>query len=110
MKSLDIFNAILAAAGVLVAFGALHRMNKKTECIIILAFVTVAIGLLGQIPAALTHSYWQPVFDTLLFGGALALMIGTRRQTIWISPDWMPTISLAVSLVAWAVFFVGLER
>ena len=106
MNAVEGLNIGLAVMGVLVAFGAVHRMSAETECPIILAFVTVASGLGGQILGALA---WQGVFDTLLFGGVTALMIGTRRQTVWISPDWMPRVSLAVSLLSWAAFLVGLE-
>lgn len=107
--AVDVFNAVLALGGVLVGFGAMHKMDKKTERPIILAFTTVCVGLLGQIPASLTHSYWQPVCDTLLFGGAASLMVGTRKRTIWLSPKWMPWVSLGISVAAWTVFFCRIE-
>lgn len=106
MNAIENLNAVLAVLGVLVAFGAVHRMSPETECPIIFAFVTVATGLCGQLLGQLA---WQSVFDTLLFGGVTALMIGTRRQTVWISPDWMPRVSLAVSLLSWTAFLIALE-
>ncbi len=113
MTKLEILNVVLAFLGTLVAFGALHRMTPKTECTIIFAFALTAAGLAGQGLGAilewLGRDAWQPAFDTLIYGGATALMIGTRRQTIWLQPDWMPRLSLLVSSITLVAFLAGLE-
>lgn len=113
MRSLEILNVTLAVLGTLVAFGALHRMSPKTECTIIFAFTLTAVGLIGHwagpLLAYLGRDAWQPAFHTLLFGGVTSLMIGTRKQTIWLQPHWMPRISVLVSAVTLGAFLAGLE-
>jgi hypothetical protein len=98
-------NIVVAVAGALVAFGAANRMSRATECTIIFAFTTVGIGFSAWFLGILFPVDWEHAFDTLLLGGVVALLIGTRRQTIWLQPAWMPRISLAVSAVTWLAFF-----
>lgn len=113
MGKLELLNIAMAFIGTLVAFGALHRMSPKTECTIIFAFALTAVGLVGQwlgpLLAYLGRDTWQPAFDTLLFGGIASLMIGSRKQTIWLQPHWMPRLSLLVSAVTLGAFLAGLE-
>lgn len=100
------FNAVLSAVGAAVAFGASNRMSRETECTVIVAFATLGAGLVGYAIGTFLPSSWEQAFDTLLLGGAAALMIGSRKQTIWLTPAWMPQISLAVSAATWLAFFV----
>lgn len=89
----------------LVAFGAANRMSKQTECTIIVSFATVGAGAIAWAIGAFLPNEWEQAFDTLFVGGVLALLIGTRRQTIWIKPEWMPRMSISVSAVTWIAFF-----
>lgn len=103
---IHLFNALLAAAGALVALGAINRMSRQTECTIIIAFFTTGAGLVGFALGNLLPERWQAVGETVLLGGILALLVATRRQTIWLDPKWMPRISYAVSVATWVAFFV----
>lgn len=109
MGPLEWLNCGLAAVGGLVALGAIDRMNRLTECTIIAAFVTTAAGLFGYAIGSLMPAHWQQVFDTLLLGGAVAVLIGTRKHTVWIAPAWMPWISLGVSSGSWILFFAAVS-
>lgn len=99
-------NVAIAVIGALVAFGAANRMSKATECTIIVAFATVGAGLGGWVFSSIAPEHWQQPFDSLLLGGIVALLIGTRRQTIWLAPEWMPKLSIAVSALTWLAFFI----
>lgn len=105
MSGLDWINTALAVLGALIAFGAINRMGIDTERPVIAAFVTVMVGLAGYAFSEVMSAHWQKVFDTLLIGGTCALLIGTRKQTIWIAPTWMPRLSATVSLTTWVLFF-----
>ena len=105
----ELFNAGLALAGSLVTFGAINRMDRKTERPIIFSFVTTAAGLAGFSVDAMLPGSWQAICYTLLIGGITALVIGTRRQTLWIPPRFMNPISCSVLVVTWMVFFVGMK-
>lgn len=94
----------LALLGCLVALGAVNRMNRHTECTIIISFLTTGAGLVGYFLGALFPGKWTLSCDFLLVGGVAAIMIGSRKRTIWIEPELMPWISLAVSGVSWAAF------
>lgn len=109
MSLLEDINVVLALAGALVALGAANRMSRSTERTIIIAFTTVGAGLIGFALATVWPNKWQAACDTLLLGGILALLIGTRKATIWIPPAWMPRISYGVSAVTWVAFFVGVR-
>lgn len=98
-------NLVFAVAGALVAFGAIVRMSGDTERPIIFAFVTVGSGLIGQGLTNFVPDQWELSFDTLLYGGILALLVGTRRQTIALPKEWMPVISLCTSGATWCIFF-----
>ena len=102
----DFLNFVIAFLGALVAFGAANRMTRATECTIIVAFATVGTGLTAAAISTFFPQSWEKAFETLLLGGVVALLIGTRRQTIWIRPAWMPWLSLGVSAVTWVAFFV----
>ncbi len=97
-------NLVFAVAGALVAFGAIVRMSSETERPIIFAFITVGSGLIGQGLTNFLPDQWELSFDTLLYGGILALLVGTRRQTIALKPKWMPVISLCTSGATWCIF------
>lgn len=100
-------NAGIATAGALVGLGAANRMNTRTECTIIISFFTVGAGLIGYALGTLLPDRWQQACDTVLLGGILALLIGTRRHTIWIPPELMPKFSYGVSVATWIIFFLG---
>jgi len=102
-------NAGIATAGALVGLGAANRMSPRTECTIIISFFTVGAGMVGYALGTLLPDRWQQACDTVLLGGMLALLIGTRRHTIWIPPEWMPRFSYAVSITTWVVFFLGVS-
>lgn len=99
-------NIAFAFAGALVAFGAINRMNRHTDKPIAFAFVTMGTGLLGAVFSYFSPERWEIAFDTLIFGGALALLIGTRRHTIWMDPKWMPPTSVGATFITWAAFFL----
>lgn len=101
------FNIILAALGALVSLGAANRMTVKTECTIKIAFATVGVGCIAWVVGTFAPDKWQTPFETLLLGGIVALLIGTRKQTIWLAPGWMPWISISVSAATWIAFFAG---
>jgi hypothetical protein len=102
-----LINALLAVAGALVALGAANRMDRDTERTIILAFATTGAGLLGFALTACMPDRGQSACDTLLVGGVAALLVGTRRRTVWLPPEWMPRISAVLSLATWTVFLSG---
>jgi len=97
-------NLTLAALAMLVAFGAVNRMTCDTPRTIKVSFVTVGAGLIGVCLGYFAPDRWQLPFDTVLFGGLLALLVGTRRQTIWLHPRWMPLVSGWCSVLTWVVF------
>jgi len=98
-------NFLIAGTTMLVALGAANKMNKDTEVTIVIAFATVGAGMLGTMLGYFSPDRWQLSFDTILYGGVLSLLIGTRRRTIWMKPEWMPRFSLWVSALTWATFF-----
>jgi hypothetical protein len=102
-------NLIVATAGALVAMGAINRMSRETECTIIASFVTVGAGLIGYALGTVLPGRWQHTMDTVLLGGIVALLVGTRRHTIWINPALMPRISACVSIATWAYFLWNIQ-
>ena len=109
MTALELLNVVLAIGGALVAFGAANRMDKHTELTIALSFATVGAGLIGYAITSFWPHHWEAACDTLLLGGIGSLLVGTRRQTIWIPPRWMPRISYAVAGATWFAFFAGVR-
>lgn len=105
LSFLSWLNALIALAIVGVGFGAAKRMNKDTELTIIIAFSTVSAGAFGWFITTFWPWGWEQSFDTLFLGGVLALLIGTRRRTVWLRPELMPKISYGVSVVTWCAFF-----
>lgn len=101
-------NVLIAVVGVGVAGGAINRMSRQTECTIIFAFSTVAAGLVGYALGAVLPDRWEAACDTLLLGGIVALVAGSRKQTIWIAPQWMPKISAGISAATWFLFLGGI--
>lgn len=104
-----LFNALLAGFGALVAAGAINRMDKSTECTIIFAFATTGSGLIGFVLGHFMPEMWQTACYTLLVGGISALIVGTRRRTKWLPPDWMPRISGGLSAATWLGFLAGVS-
>jgi len=102
-------NALLGFGVALVALGAANRMSAHTELTIKISFATVGAGAIGYAASSVWPEGWQHICDTVLIGGILALLIGTRRQTIWIPPEWMPRLSMGVSVATWAIFFGGMR-
>jgi len=96
--------AALALVGALVALSAANIMNKATECTIVFSFATTGAGLIGYAIGTVLPDRWQLACDFLLIGGIVALMIGTRRRTIWFHPRRMPWISLSVTALSWTAF------
>ena len=110
MSALAVVNLLLACAGALVALGAANRMHRVTERSIIVAFATTGAGLIGfALGDVWPGGGWQEACDTLLLGGVAALLVGTRRQTLWLPPAWMPAISYGLSAVTWVAFFAGVK-
>lgn len=108
-RNLALLNAVLAILGALVALGAINRMDRTTECTIIFAFSTTAAGLLGFALGHFVPERWENACYTLLLGGVAALLVGTRRRTIWLPPEWMPRISGGLSAATWLGFLAGVS-
>ena len=108
-QALGLFNALLAAAGALVALGAVNQMDRETEQTIIFAFATTAAGLIGFALGHFLPDRWQTACFTLLVGGIAALLVGTRRRTVWLPPAWMPRISGGLSAATWLGFLAGVS-
>lgn len=108
-QQLALFNAGLAFLGVLVAVGAINRMDKTTEATVIFAFVTTAAGLAGFTLGHFLPERWVEAAFTLLVGGVAALLVGTRKRTVWCPPEWMPRISGGLSAATWLGFFTGVS-
>lgn len=105
LSAVEWVNLCLALAIALVALGAANRMNRETEVTIIVSFSTVGAGALGFALGSLLPERWVDAAYTILLGGVLALLVGTRRQTLWLPPAWMPKLSIAISAATWAAFF-----
>lgn len=105
----ELVNAFVAFVGSLTAFGAINRMNPTTEKHIMVAFITTAAGLAGFAVDAVFPGSWQSICYTLLLGGISAIIVGTRRQTIWIHPSMMKPISVVILVMTWLVFFAGMK-
>lgn len=100
-------NAAIAFAGALVALGAVNRMTDATDGCIRVAFALTGAGLIGYGASTIWPESWRHACDTVLIGGLVALLIGTRKHTIWLPPAWMPRLSYAVSAGTVVTFFVG---
>lgn len=100
-------NLLIAIAGVLIVLGACNRMTWQTDGCIRAAFGLVAAGLFGYGLSHFTPDSYRYACDTVLLGGIVALVIGTRKQTIWIPPAWMPRLSYATSALTVVTFFLG---
>lgn len=109
LSPIEWLNAMLCVAGVLATLAAINRMTIDTEPQIVLSFVIIAVGLLGAVWAYFHPGDWLACFDTLIYGGFLALIVGTRRRTKWLDPRWIRPISVAISLAVGVAFFVGVS-
>lgn len=135
LSALEFLNATLALLAALVAFGSINLMKEVashtdvmatiidlrrggaswsdsvlaglrcTETMgLACAFVTFAAGCFGQVFGALVGR-WQAPLDTLLFGGALALLIANRRNLAVIGEN-KSMVALFVTALSWGVFFL----
>lgn len=109
MNALQWINAAICLAVVVVTFFALVRMRKETELQILLAFPTMAAGMLGAVVGYFRPGDWQAACDTMLFGGVLALMIGSRKNPNWIEPRWIRPIAIGVLMATWGAFLMGVS-
>lgn len=73
------FNSILAVLGFFACLAAATVMNGTTSHVMRASLVLIALGLLGQ-GIGTQVGQWESCFDTLLFGGILAWLIGSRRM------------------------------
>lgn len=108
LSGIERVNLFIAFGLALVAFGAANRMSRQTERTIIFAFGLVGAGAIGYAFSIVLPERWQNVCDTVLLGGVLSLLIGTRRQTLWIPPRLMPILSASVGIITCALFFTGI--
>lgn len=121
METLELMNGALAGAGAFAVLIAVNHMGPQTSRAIRCAFVTTGAGLLGEclssVPALLAYFglrsrilfEWQLAYDSLLYGGVLALLIGSRRMPVLLPERWVGRLSLAVTLVTWAIFLFGIQ-
>lgn len=110
LSMVDWINFVLANCALLVVIGATNKMDRQTEKTIIIAFATIGAGLVGYILGTIFPGHWEKSFDTLLVGGVLALLIGSRKRTVWIAPELMPRISFAASGVTWGAFLLLMKN
>jgi tellurite resistance protein TehA-like permease len=111
---------VLAGSNLLGARSASPRLDRLApflEGIVVLAWATatfwfplmVAIGIwrhvLNRVPLRYHPSYWALVFPLGMYGVASFRM---RAATDLEALAWLPKITLAVALAAWAAAFVGL--
>jgi hypothetical protein len=133
LTRLEILNIVLAILAALVAFGSIvvmkdvPRVIDVTQTVIInrrkgqnwresilaglrsmetmglaCALVTLAAGLLGQAFGQLAGN-WQNAFDTLMFGGVLAVLIANRRGAVF--GEYKHAASWVVTATCWVAFF-----
>lgn len=110
IHGLDIAFAFAAAVA---AFSSLNRMSEamslEVKLTFALTFATVGAAMLGQVFILAMPDKWQAVINTLAYGGIAALLIASRRRSLFVHEIWMTRIALGVLLVTWFVFFVGIE-
>jgi hypothetical protein len=134
---LDLFNITLALCALLVSFGSINLMRDVASHVDVMStvimmrrsgarwwtsmlaglhsadtmavacsFITLTAGLAGQIIGQVLGK-WQASFDTVLFAGILALLVANRRQPA-VHAQRAP-ISLAITALAWLVFFFNMS-
>ncbi len=94
-----------------------ERLAPFIEGLVVLAWATatfwfplmIAIGIwrhiIRRLPLRYHPSYWGLVFPLGMYGAATFKM----RGVIELTPlDWLPKLTLAVALIAWAAAFLGL--
>jgi tellurite resistance protein TehA-like permease len=111
---------VLAGSNLLAARGASLRIDRLApliEGIVVLAWATatfwfplmVAIGiwrhLINRVPLRYHPSYWALVFPLGMYGAATFRMLAAIELD---SLGWLPRVTLAVALAAWATAFAGL--
>lgn len=107
LTALEWVNGVLALLAAGVAFGSINLMNKETvERGVACAFVTFAAGCLGYALPGLFPLDWGASFDTLLLGGALALLLANRRVSLG---KIVGKLSISVTVGSWMVFFVAVS-
>ena len=107
LTALEWVNGVLAVLAAGIAFGSINLMNKETvERGVACAFVTFAVGCLGYALPGLLPVAWGPSFDTLLLGGALALLLANRRVSLG---KIVGKLSMGVTVGSWLVFFVAVS-
>jgi hypothetical protein len=103
----QVINVCIALVGAMIALGAVNRMTDSTDRPIRLAFALVGAGLITYGLGTLFPDTWRHACDTVLLGGIAALIVATRKHTIWLPPEWMPRISYAISAGTMATFLLG---
>lgn len=109
MTRIETLNLLLCLSGFSVAFFIGVRMRSETEAHIVGSFATLGAGLLGTAVAFVRPGDWQAACDTLLYGGALAMMIGSRKNPHWVAPRWIRPITVSVLLAVWGAFLMGVS-
>jgi hypothetical protein len=99
-------NAVTAIVAGAAAFGVIRSMDAKTSQAIRCGFVTLSAGLFGEGFGTVIPGAWQLGFDALLFGGSLALFIGSRRHAHLVPEGMLARTSLVTTLYSWMVFFL----
>lgn len=99
VEKINVVCALLAAA---VAFASLNKMNGLPDKAVRCGIVTFAAGLLGAAIGTVNH--WRPIFDTVLLGGALAMLLGSRRGPGFLDANMRAGLSLVVTTGSWLLF------
>jgi tellurite resistance protein TehA-like permease len=111
---------VLAGSNLLLAAGGSPRLTGVVpflEGVVVLAWATatfwfplmVAIGVwrhvVRRLPLRYHPSYWSLVFPLGMYGAATFRMLAAVDLD---SLDWLPKVTLAVALIAWAAAALGL--
>jgi len=135
LSGLEVFNITLAVLAALAAFGSINLMKYVVGHIDVMqtiistrklgaswhrsllagfqssetmslacGFVTLSSGLCGQVLGQLTGT-WQNGFDTLMYGGLLAILLSNRRNLAFVG-DYKHAASLGITGLCWISFLV----
>jgi hypothetical protein len=106
----EVSNGAIALLGAGASLRAIFSMDAQTKRAVRCGFVTLATGLFGQGASVFAPSTWQLGYDTLLFGGSLALFIGNRRHIHLGVPEVIsPYLAMLAILYSWGVFFLTIK-
>lgn len=106
---LELSNGVVALAGACAAGNAIFMsMDSSTSRAMRCGYVTLTVGLFGQAASIVVHS-WQLGYDALLFGGSLALFLGSRRQAQFMPMPAADLLSIVVMFYGWGVFFLSVQ-